>query len=102
MIITASRQTAPLLPVYGFGQSSQDPFQFPRPAGLERAIGLDERNGSTFVRANISWVDPELRNSYNGGNFAIRQRASRGLLYQVAYTFGKRSITEAASAAAPC
>jgi hypothetical protein len=159
MIITASKQTAPLLPVYGFGQSSKDPFQFPRPAGLERAIGLDQRNGSTFVRANISWVDPELRNSYtmnyffgiqyaltsattiegnyvgnmgrklygkwnvnrfsgdlladnvldrlnpsfgnidygqsnlnssyNGGNFAIRQRATHGLLYQAAYTFGK-------------
>jgi hypothetical protein len=159
MIITASKQTAPLLPVYGFGKSSENPYQFPRPAGLERAVGLDERNGSTYVRANISWVDPNLRNSYtmnyftgiqyaltstttvegnyvgnlgrklygkwnmnrfagdlltdgvltrlnpsfgnidygqsnlnsayNGGNFSIRQRASRGLLYQAAYTFGR-------------
>lgn len=158
MIITASKQTAPLLPVYGFGASSENPYQFPRPAGLERAIGLDERNGSTYVRANISWVDPNLRNTYtmnyffgiqyaltptttvegnylgnmgrkvygkwnmnrfagdllidgvltrlnpsfgnidygqsnltsayNGGNFSVRQRASHGLLYQAAYTFG--------------
>src|SRR5262249_48187533 len=141
-----------------FGQSTKDPFQFPRPAGLESAVVLDERNGSTRFRPNISWVDPDLRNSYtmnyffgiqhaltgsttiegnyvgnmgrkiygkwnvnrfagdlfdnvldrlnpsfgtidygqsnlnssyNGGNFSIRQRASHGLLYQVAYTFGK-------------
>jgi hypothetical protein len=160
MIITASRQTAPLLPVYGFGQSAENPYRFPRPLGLERAIGLDERNGSTFARSNISWVDPGLRNSYtmnyfagvqyaltqtttlevnylgnagrklygkwnmnrfagdlivnngtlrrlnpsfgnidygqsnlnssfDGGTVSVRQRYTRGLLYQVAYTFGK-------------
>lgn len=160
MIITASRQTAPLLPVYGFGQSSENPYRFPRPLGLDRAIGLDERNGSTFARSNISWVDPNLRNTYtfnsflgvqyaltetltleanylgntgrkvygkwnmnrfagdliannalltrlnpsfanidygqsnlnsafNGGTVSVRQRFARGVLYQVAYTFGK-------------
>ncbi len=160
MIITASQQTAPLLPRYEFGLSDSDPFQFPRPFGLEGVIGLDARNGSRFARSNITWIDPSLRNSYtynysfgvqhalnstvtveanylgnlgrklyskynvnrfagdliqnngvlnrlnssfgaityaqsnlgsmyHGGTISIRQRYHRGLLYQVAYTFGK-------------
>ncbi|MGH9720115.1 MAG: carboxypeptidase regulatory-like domain-containing protein [Bryobacteraceae bacterium] len=160
MIITASQQTAPLLPRYEFGKSASDPYQFPRPLGLEGVIGLDARNGSSFARSNIVWIDPSLRNSYtynysfgvqhalnstltfeanyigntgrklyskynvnrytgdlienngvlkrlnpsfgnidysqsnlgsiyHGGTFALRQRYSNGLLFQVAYTAGK-------------
>ncbi len=160
MIITASRQTAPLLPRYEFGGSDKDPFNFPRPLGLQGVIGLDERNGSRFARSNIVWIDPNLRSAYtmsyffgiqyaltstmtleanyvgnqgrklygkynvnryrgdlienngvqrllnpsfggidyaqsnlnstyNGGNISVRQRASRSLMFQAAYTFGK-------------
>jgi len=64
MIITASKQTAPLLPRYDFCRSSTNPYQCARPLGLEGVIGLDERNGSTFARANIAWIDPNLKSSY--------------------------------------
>jgi len=40
-LTTASPQTAPLLPLYAFGASRTDPFQFPRPAGLQGITGLD-------------------------------------------------------------
>lgn len=160
MLITASPQTAPLLPLYAFGASGKDPFQFPRPAGLQVITGLDKHNGSTFARADITWIDPSLRSSYtesffvgvqhavtstmtveanfisnqgrklyakynvnriagdlirnngvlkrlnpsfggidygqsnftsayNGGTISVRQRAIHGLLYNVAYTFGR-------------
>jgi hypothetical protein len=75
VLTTASAQTAPLLPRYAFGASGADPFQFPRPLGLEGAVGLDERNGSTFLRANIVWIDPSLQNSYTENYFFGIQRA---------------------------
>lgn len=75
MIITASKQTAPLLPRYEFGKSTTDPYQFPRPYGLEGIIGLDSRNGSTYARSNIVWVDPNLRSSYTSSYFAGVQYA---------------------------
>jgi hypothetical protein len=159
MLITASAQTA-VQPLYAFGTSETDPFNFPRPPGLQGITGLDKHNGSTFARADITWIDPRLRSSYtesysfgvqravtstmtveanyisnqgrklyakynlnrfdgdliqndgalkrlnpsfgaidygqanftsayHGGTIAVRQRASRGLMYSVAYTFGR-------------
>src|SRR5947207_14281283 len=75
MLLTASAQTAPLLPRYAFGASKTDPFQFPRPLGLDGIIGLDQRNGSTFARADITWVDPSLKNSYTESMFFGIQRS---------------------------
>jgi hypothetical protein len=160
MLITASKQTAPLLPRYEFCASGTNPYGCPRPYGLEGIVGLDSRNGSTFARADITWIDPALRSSYtmsyflglqyaltptmtvegnyvgnmgrklyakynvnrwvgdlianngiikrlnpsfgeivfaqsnlgsayNGANFTLRKRASHGLMYQAAYTFGR-------------
>jgi hypothetical protein len=68
MLLTVSPQTAPLLPLYAFGASKTDPFQFPRPAGLQGITGLDNHNGSTYARADITWIDPNLRSSYTISN----------------------------------
>jgi len=157
--ITASAQTAPLLPLYAFGASKTDPYNFPAPPALRGILPLDVHNGNPTLRPNNSWVDPSLKNSYtekfffgiqrsltstltvegnfvsdlgrhiyskydvnrfpgdlivnngvakrlnpsfgsigyaqanqtssyNGGNFALRQRYSHGLLFQAAYTVG--------------
>ena len=75
MLITASKQTAPLLPRYEWGKSDTNPFQFPRPFGLEGAIGLDSKNGSTFARSAITWIDPNLRSSYTMNYFLGLQYA---------------------------
>jgi opacity protein-like surface antigen len=75
VLTSASPQTAPLLPLYTFGQSGTNPFLFPRPLGLEGAIGLDERNGSPYARANIAWIDPNLKNSYTMNYFGGVQYA---------------------------
>jgi hypothetical protein len=75
LLTTASPQTAPLLPLYTFGQSGTNPYNFPRPPGLEGAVGLDERNGSSFARANIAWIDPNLKNSYTMNYFGGVQYA---------------------------
>ena len=75
VLTTASSQTAPLLPRYTFGASGTEPFLFPRPSGLEGIVGLDERNGSPFARANIAWIDPNLKNSYTLNYFAGVQYA---------------------------
>ena len=74
MLITASAQTG-LAPLYAFGASGTNPYQFPRPAGLQGIIGLDERNGSTFSRADITWVDPSLQNTSTRSVFFGIQRA---------------------------
>jgi len=71
--VTASSQTAPLLPLYAFGASGTNPYQFPRPAGLP--LGLDERNGNPLSRADITWVDPSLQNTYTESVFFGIQRA---------------------------
>jgi len=159
MLITASKQTAPLLPRYEWGLSDTNPYQFPRPYGLTGPVKLDERNGSPLGRADITWIDPVLRSSYtmsyffgiqyaltptttvegnymgnmgrkiyakynvnrfagdliqnasikrlnpsfgeivfaqanlgaayNGVNFTLRKRASHGIMYQGAYSFGR-------------
>jgi opacity protein-like surface antigen len=75
VLTTASPQTAPMLPLYTFGESGANPYNFQRPRGLEGAIGLDERNGSSFARANIVWIDPELKNSYTLNYFGGVQYA---------------------------
>ncbi|MGH9660758.1 MAG: hypothetical protein ACRD96_19570, partial [Bryobacteraceae bacterium] len=86
MIITASQQTAPLLPRYEFGQSATDPYQFPRPLGLGGVIGLDARNGSTFARSNIVWIDPSLRNSYTYNySFGVQHALTSALTLEVNY-----------------
>src|SRR5205085_11380248 len=69
MLLTASAQTPPLHPRYEFGASGTNPYQFPRPFGLEGIVGLDERNGSKFARADITWLDPSLKNTYTESFF---------------------------------
>jgi hypothetical protein len=86
MIITASKQTAPLLPNYGLGLSGEDPYQFPRPKGLENVVGLDSKNGSTYARANITWIDPSLRSSYTPSwSFGIQQALTPTMFLDVTY-----------------
>jgi hypothetical protein len=91
-IVTASSQTAPLLPLYAFGASGSDPYRFPRPIGLDGIIGLDERNGSSFSRAGITWVDPSLQNTYTESLFfGIQQSLTSTLTVEANYVgnFGR-------------
>ena len=75
-------QTAPLLPVYSFGAAASKndydgrgvPYQFQYPAGLQKAIGLNAKNGSTYAPASITWIDPSLKSSYTPSwTFGIQQ-----------------------------
>jgi Carboxypeptidase regulatory-like domain len=74
-MINASAQTAPLLPLYAFGASKTDPYNFPRPPALNGILTLDAHNGSNALRPANSWVDPSLKNSYTEKFFFGVQRA---------------------------
>jgi hypothetical protein len=76
-------QTPQLTPVYSFGAAASkndydgrgSPYQFRYPTGLiERATGLNAKNGSTFAPADITWIDPSLKSSYTPSwSFGIQQ-----------------------------
>ncbi|HYP13864.1 MAG TPA: TonB-dependent receptor, partial [Bryobacteraceae bacterium] len=64
---TADKNTPPFLPLFGLGQSGQEPYGFPRPPSI--TTGLDERNGLRSGPVNITWIDPSMRNSYTHNYF---------------------------------
>ena len=74
-MINASAQTAPLLPLYAFGASKSDPYNFPRPPALQGILTLDVHNGSNTLRPSNSWIDPSIKNSYTESFFFGVQRA---------------------------
>jgi hypothetical protein len=57
IIVTESQNLAAPLnqPLYAFGANATDPYNFPRPSGLNGAVGLDSHNGSLIAPANITW-----------------------------------------------
>ena len=61
-IATANKTTPPFIPLFGLGKSATDPYQFPRPSNIK--TGLDSRNGLVSGLVGVTWVDPNMRNSY--------------------------------------
>jgi Carboxypeptidase regulatory-like domain len=76
IVTVAQNLAAPLnQPLYAFGGSATDPYNFPRPPALAGAIGLDSHNGSILAPANIQWDDENLHNPYTLSYFLGIQRA---------------------------
>ena len=77
VIVSAAQNAAPPLnqPLYAFGGSANDPYNFPRPASLNGAIGLDSHNGSVLAPANVVWDDESLRNPQTYSYFLGIQRS---------------------------
>jgi len=71
MVISAT-PTNGVTPLYSFGNPAAKnnfdgrgtPYAFKYPDSVTNALGLDNRNGSTFLPASIVWIDPSLKNSY--------------------------------------
>lgn len=64
---TADKNTPPFLPLFGLGQSGQEPYGFPRPPAI--TTGLNERGGLRSGLVGITWIDPAMRNSYSENFF---------------------------------
>ena len=76
IVTVAQNLAAPLnQPLYAFGGSATDPYNFPRPPALNGAIGLDSHNGSILAPANIQWDDENLKNPYTWSFFLGVQHA---------------------------
>jgi hypothetical protein len=87
IVSEATNLAAPLnQPLYSFGASGQDPYNFARPAGLNGAIGLDAHNGSPLAAANIVWDDESLKEPYTISYFLGVQRSlTKTLTLEVNY-----------------
>src|SRR5262249_42102671 len=88
MLLTAATNLpAPLnQPVYSFGASGSDPYNFPRPPALSGAIGLDRHNGSPVAAANIVWNDESLKEPYTMSYFlGIQRSLTQTLTLEVNY-----------------
>jgi hypothetical protein len=64
---TADKNTPPFVPLFGLGARGEEPYGFPRPSNI--TTGLDERNGLRSGLVNITWIDPNMRNSYTHNFF---------------------------------
>lgn len=61
---------------------------------VNRFNGDEIKNNGVLTRLNhsfgsIGYIQPQFNSFYTGGNASIRSRASHGLTFQAAYTFGK-------------
>jgi hypothetical protein len=76
IVTVAQNLAAPLnQPLYAFGTSSTDPYNFPRPPSLTGSIGLDSHNGSVLAPANITWDQENMRNPQTYSFFFGIQRS---------------------------
>ncbi|HXS97468.1 MAG TPA: TonB-dependent receptor [Candidatus Limnocylindrales bacterium] len=93
-VIISATPTNGITPLYAFGNPASKnnyngsgvPYQFPYPASIVNALGLDSKNGSVFSPANIVWIDPSLRNSYTPSwNFGIQHVVTPSMSIELNY-----------------
>jgi hypothetical protein len=91
--ITATATTG-ITPLYAFGNPASKnnydgrgvPYQFPYPASITNAVGLDSKNGSIYLPASIVWIDPSLQNSYTPSwYFGVQRVLTRSMSLEVNY-----------------
>jgi len=83
-VASASANAPPILPVFALGTSTEPPYGFPLPPGLQ--TGLDPRNGLLNGRASVTVADPDLKPmSLMNWFLGIQHTLSRDLVVEVNY-----------------
>ena len=81
---SASRNTPSNLPLFALGTSSDPPYNYPFPSGLQP--GLDSHNGLLNGRANVIVVDPDLKTSYmENWFFGVQRSLSTNTVAEIDY-----------------
>jgi len=83
-LATASKQTPPVVPVYGLSRTTESPWQFPVIPNLR--VGVDSKGGLIGVPSELSNADPNMRTQYSvNWSLAIQYSLLRDWVLEAAY-----------------
>jgi hypothetical protein len=83
-LVTARKDTAPLLPVYGLSRTTESPWQFPVNPSLQ--LGLDAKGGLNGVPSELSNADPNMRTQYAiNWSLAVQYALARDYVVEATY-----------------